>query len=181
MLLLRTVLMELTSALLSVFHLVHWTALTLESSVLKLVHPSVECPGTPHCCLPLQPQSDRMGTRTRHLCTPILVGPCEYRHGGSLFEDPSKRHGRMQPPQRTYPCTPTHTTATEHPRYTGKRGSKRQAHIVVREGFITWQQCTDTEVDGTAVGHGVRLCACMGMGVCMCVCVCGCGSTAIDY
>ena len=38
-----------------------------------------------------------------------------------------------------------------------KRGSKRQAHIVVREGFITWQQCTDTEVDGTAVGHGVRL------------------------
>ena len=28
--------------------------------------------------------------------------------------------------------------------YTRKRG-KRQAHIVVREGFITWQQCTDTE------------------------------------
>ena len=66
-------------------------------------------------------------------------------------------------PLNMYLYANTHTTATEHPRYTGKRGSKRQAHIVVREGFITWQQCTDTEVDGTAVGHGVRVCACMGV------------------
>ena len=70
--------------------------------------------------------------------------------------------------------------------YTRKRG-KRQAHNVVREGLITWQQYTDTEVDGTAVGHGVRLCACMSVCVYVCVCqcvhvcVCGCGSTAIDY
>ena len=46
----------------------------------------------------------------------------------------------------------------------------------MRKGFITWQQCTDTEVDGTAVGHGVRVCACMGVHECVhvevCVCVC---------
>ena len=50
--------------------------------------------------------------------------------------------------------------------HTRKQG-KRQAHIVVREGFITWQQCTDTEVDGTAVGHGVRLCVRAWACVCM--------------
>ena len=81
-------------------------------------------------------------------------------------------------PSNMYLYANTHTTATKHPRYTGKRGSKRQAHIVVRKGFITWQQCTDTEVDGTAVGHGVRLCAwvwacvCVSKYVYVWVCVC---------
>ena len=67
----------------------------------------------------------------------------------------------------------THHSDRQPKVYTGKQG-KRQAHIVVREGFITWQQCTDTEVDGTAVGHGVRLCACMSVCVCVCQCVCVC-------
>ena len=73
----------------------------------------------------------------------------------------------------------THTTATKHPRYTGKRGSKRQAHIVVREGFITWQQGTDTEVDGTAVKHGVRVCVCVSKCVCACLSVCVCVSMLV--
>ena len=56
----------------------------------------------------------------------------------------------------------THTTVTKHPRYTGSGGaSVRHTYIVVREGVITWQQCTDTEVDCTAVGHGVGMYVCV--------------------
>ena len=63
-------------------------------------------------------------------------------------------------PENIHLYANTHHSDRQPKVYTGKQG-KRQAHIVVREGFITWQQCTDTEVDGTAVGHGVRLCACV--------------------
>ena len=68
--------------------------------------------------------------------------------------------------QNIYLYTSTHHSDRRPKVYARKRG-KRQAHIVVRKGIIAWQRCTDTDVDGTVVGHGMRMSACMSMSVCV--------------